>query len=54
LEICSVKILIPRQQPFQVDNFRFTLALGHGVHPSRVGDVEYHQRAMTADAVPYC
>jgi len=37
------EILIPRQQSFQVNNFRLTLALGHGVHPHRVGDVEHHQ-----------
>lgn len=26
------------------------LALGHGAHPSRVGDVEHHQHPMTAQA----
>ena len=40
------EILIPRQQPFEVDNFRLTLTLGHGVHPSPVGDVKHHQHAM--------
>jgi thiaminase/transcriptional activator TenA len=42
-------------QPFEVDNFRLTLTLGHGVHPSRVGDVRHHQHAMTARrGWPYC
>lgn len=45
---CPHEIIVPRQQPFQVDNFRPTLALGHGVHPSRVGDERHHQHAMTA------
>ena len=43
--------LVPRQQPFHVDNFRVTLAFGQGVHPSRVGDVEHHQHAMTASGL---
>jgi hypothetical protein len=46
----SHEILVPRQQAFQVDNFRLTLALRHGVHPARVGGVEHHQHAMTAHA----
>src|SRR6266404_4599707 len=42
-------------QPFEVDNFRLTLTLGHGAHPSRVGDVRHHQHAMTARrGWPYC
>ena len=50
LHRCTHEILVPRQQSFQVDYFRLTLALGHDVHPSRVGDVRHHQHAMTAQA----
>ena len=45
------EIFVPRRQSFQVDNFRLTLALGHGVHPHGVGDVRHHQHAMAAQAV---
>jgi hypothetical protein len=34
------------EQSFEVDNFPYTRSLGHGVHPSWVGDVEHHQHAM--------
>ena len=47
------EILVSRQQPFHVDNFRVTLAFGYGVHPSRVGDYEHHQHAMTTPGLSF-
>jgi hypothetical protein len=44
------EILIPRQQPFQVDNFRLILGFGHAAHPSRGGDVRHHQHPITAQS----
>jgi hypothetical protein len=46
------EIFTQREQSFAVDNFRFTLRPNHGVHPSRVGDVEHYQHASDPSGIP--